>query len=128
MVNLTDIPEGVPEKNSDIIEANDISSPKITETVEIINNSKITESTQPTVLPVEEQIKMLTTGYDVLSKNYLEMRIAFNQLKLSLDDLNRKVKDLQCRNCTIAHSVRDHKHAISGETILPIELIPTCGK
>ncbi len=128
MVNLTDIPEGVPEKNSDIIEANDISSPKITETVEIINNSKITESTQPTVLPVEEQIKMLTTGYDVLSKNYLEMRIAFNQLKLSLDDLNRKVKDLQCRNCTIAHSVRDHKHAISGETILPIESIPTCRK
>ncbi len=121
MVNLTDIPESVPEKNSDIIEVNDIGSPKITEAVEASDNSKITERTQPTALPVEEQIKLLATVCTALTKNYIEIRIAFNQLKLNFDDLNRKIKDLQCRNCSIAHSVRHHKHTISGKTIIPIE-------
>ncbi len=128
MVNLPAVPKNGPEKSNGIIEVNEISPPKIAEAITATDNSKITESTQSKALPVEEQIKLLTTSYDALNKNYLEMRITFNQLKLSLDDLNRKVKDLQCRNCTIAHSVRKHKHAISGEIIIPIESMPTCGK
>ncbi len=125
MVNLTDVPKNDPEESNESIEVNDVSSPKITEEVNAASILHLTsaESTQAKALPFEEQIKQLTVAFDALSKNYVDFRTSFSRLQSTVTDLKRQVQELQSKNVIIRYRLKQHKHAVSGEAMIPIDLL-----
>ena len=95
---------------------------KAPETTDAEKSEKSTETPVPEESPIEKRLRILSEAYESLSKGYIDLKTEFDkQHKFVIDSLYVPLQELKDSVENLNTNFPRHKHAVSGEAMLPME-------